>query len=159
MPDATGYFECQQDEEAKKGFMSVPKNLREARKEIKEMLSAMHKKRPIKEIFAIEINGEFAGYVGINDLNEKHSEHRAYVGYCLNKKFRRRGITTEAVKLVTNYAFKKYKLKRIESMCRTFNKASAGVLRNAGFKLEGILRKNKFKNGKYLDDMMFAKIK
>lgn len=44
-------------------------------------------------------------------------------------------------------------------MCRTFNKASARVLEKSGYKLEGILRKNKFKDGKYLDDMLWAKTK
>jgi len=41
---------------------------------------------------------------------------------------------------------KKYKLKRLEGWCRTFNKPSARVLEKSGFKLEGILRKNKCKN-------------
>jgi RimJ/RimL family protein N-acetyltransferase len=108
---------------------------------------------------SIEINGEFAGIVEIHDLNKKYFKHRGSLGYILHPKFRGRGIMAKAVKIMSDYAFKKYRLKRVEAFCRTFNKASAKVLENAGFKLEGILRKNKCKDGKYLDDMVWARIK
>jgi len=159
MSDAKGYFECQQDKEAKKGFMTVPSSVEDAKKEVKKIISQYRRKKPENEQFVIEINNEFAGYVSIDDLNEKHFEHRAGIGYAIHPKFRGKGITTKAVKLITNYAFKKYNLKRIVGWCRTFNKASARVLEKAGYKLEGILRKNKCRDGKYLDDMIWAKVK
>ncbi len=159
MSDFKGYFDCQKDEEARKNFMTTPKNLTEAKKEVKEIVSEYKKKKPSNEHFAIEINGEFAGYAELHDLNRKYHEHKGAIGYCLNKNFRKKGIGTEAVKLVTNYAFRKYKLKRLAGWCRAFNRASSRVLEKAGYKLEGILRKNKFKNGKYMDDMLWAKVK
>lgn len=157
--DAKAYLECHKDKAARRGFITTPKNLNEAKKEVREKISASKKKKPLGETFAIEINGEFAGYVELNRLNIKHHEHQGNIGYCLHKKYRQRGITTKAVKLITAYAFKKYKLKRIDAWCRTFNKASAALLRKAGYKHEGTLRKNKYINGKYLDDMIFAKVK
>ena len=157
--DAKDCFECEQDEEAKRNFMSTPESINEVKKDIKKHLLNYNKKKPSGEQFIIEVNKEFAGWVTLSNLNIKHHEHQATIGYCLSKKFRGKGITTKAVKLVTDYAFKKYKLKRIEGWCRTFNKASARVLEKAGYKLEGILRKNKFKDGEYLDDMVWAKVK
>lgn len=158
LKDAKLYFESQQDKDAKKGFMSTPQTLDEAKKEIKEKLSAM--KKSTGETFAIEIDGEYAGYVEIHDLTTKERyRHTAVIGYCIHPKYRGKGIATRAVKLVTSYAFKKYNLKRISGWCRTFNKASVRVLEKAGYKLEGIMRKNKFKDGKYLDDMIWAKVK
>ena len=68
-------------------------------------------------------------------------------------------MVTESVEKITSYGFDKLKLKRISGYCRTFNKASAKVLERAGYKLEGILRKNKFVKGKYLDDMVWGKVK
>ncbi len=159
MSDAKRYFECFRDKESKRGFMTFPKNLGEAKKEIQEKISAMRKKKPTGETFAIIVDGDFAGYVEIDKVNGKFHEHQANIGYCLDRKFRGKGITTNAVKLITNYAFKKYKLKRIDGWCRTFNKASARVLEKAGYKLEGILRKNKCKNGRYYDDMVWARVK
>ena len=159
MSDVQDSFDCQQDEQAKKGFMSTPKNLAEVKKDIRRNIAQYKQKKPAGQEFVIEIKGEYAGHIGMHSLNEKFEEHKGKIGYCVNKKFRGKGIATEAVKLLTKYAFKKYKLKRIEGWCRTFNKASAGVLKNAGYKLEGILRKNKKKNDKYLDDMVWAKVK
>jgi [ribosomal protein S5]-alanine N-acetyltransferase len=158
MKDAKLYFESQQDDEAKKGFMSTPGTLSEAKEEIKHKLQAMKDKTG--ETLAIEINGEYAGYVELHDITKNpYHKHKAIIGYCMHPKHRGKGITTKAVKLVTAYAFEKYNLKRISGWCRTFNKASARVLEKAGYKLEGIMRKNKFKDGKYLDDMIWAKVK
>lgn len=159
MSDAREYFECQHDAQAERGLMEPPRNLQEARKEIKRFLYDMRKRKPRGETFAIEIREKFVGYVMLRDINRKYREHIAEIGYCLNKKFRNKGIMTSAVKIIIDYAFRKYKLKRVEGKCRTFNKASARVLEKAGLKFEGILRKNKCKNGKYLDDMIFAKIR
>jgi ribosomal-protein-alanine N-acetyltransferase len=151
--DAKVYYECQSDAEAKRNFMSVPKNLIEAKNEISKNLN----KNSLN--FAIEVNGEVAGFVHL-ELNDKPNyKHSAIIGYGIHPKFRGKGLATEAAKLVTEYGFKKLKLKRITGMCRTFNKASARVLEKAGYRLEGILKKNKFKNGKYLDDMLWANVR
>lgn len=158
MGDAKLYLKSQSDKEAKKGFMTTPKNLAEAKKEIRERLVAT--KKGTAETIVIEVKGEYAGFVDIHGLtNTERYKHSAIIGYCTHPKFRGKGITTKAVKLVTDYAFKKYHLKRISGWCRTFNKASARVLEKAGYKLEGIMRKNKFKDGKYLDDMIWAKVR
>jgi len=155
--DAEAYFKTMQDKETQKGFMSVPKTLKDAKKEVKERIHKAHKKTAVT--FVIEINGEYAGHVGIGYENWNLREYRGRIGYCMHPKFRGKGITTEAVKLITEYGFKKLKLKRIVGQCRTFNKASARVLEKAGYKLEGILRKDALKNGKYYDNMVWAKLK
>lgn len=145
--DASSYLECHRDNEAKRNFMSVPKNIAEARREIKNHKGVM---------FAVIFNNQFAGFVHL-ELNDKpRYKHSAIIGFGINQKFRGHGIATKAVKMAVCYGFNKLKLKRISGMCRTFNKASARVMEKAGFKLEGILRKNKFKDGRYLDDMLWA---
>jgi ribosomal-protein-alanine N-acetyltransferase len=159
MMDAKAYFECHQDKEAKKNFMTVPKNLNEAKKELKHSIKNMSRKKPSEEMFAIVVGGKVAGFIWLTEISYGFLKHKASIGYGLHKDFRGRGIGTKAIKLITDYAFKKYKLKRMSTFTRTFNKASARALEKAGYKLEGILRKNKFKDGKYLDDMLFAKVK
>ena len=156
MSDAKRYFEIQQDKDTRRGFMTVPESMKEARKELKMKTADFKKKKPFGESFAIEVKGEFAGFVDLCHLNKKHHEHEGSVSYCIRKEFRGKGITTAAVKLIVKYGFNKYKLKRMEARCRTFNKASAKVLKKAGFKLEGILRKTELKDGRYYDDMVWA---
>lgn len=150
--DAQGYMECHQDKEAKKNFRSVPKNLAEAKKEVKANLKESKK-------FAIEVDGEFAGFISLKLNSHPTYKHSAIVGYGLHSDFRGRGLATKALKLITAYGFNKLKLKRITGYCRGYNKASARVLEKAGYKLEGILKKNKFMHGKYVDDMIWAKVK
>jgi len=151
--DAQGYLECHKDKEAKKNFMSVPKNLKEARAEIKEGLTGE------KLLWAIKVDDKFAGFIHLKlNKNPKH-KHSATIGYGIHPEFRGRGLATGATKLVTKYGLNNLGLVRIDGWCRTFNKASARVMEKAGYKLEGILRKNKFKDGKYLDDMIWAKVK
>jgi RimJ/RimL family protein N-acetyltransferase len=150
--DAEVYLELHKDKYSKRNFMSVPKNLKEARKEITEGVKG-------GTTFAIEVNGEFAGFIHL-ELNKKpHYKHSADVGYGIMPQFRGKGLATKVLKAITSYGFNKLGLKRIWGSCRTFNKASARVLEKAGYKLEGILRKNKFKEGKYLDDMLWAKVR
>ena len=156
LTDAESLYKYQQDKEVKRNMMTIPKTLKETKREIKEM--NLGRKGYIGEVFVIDINGEAVGVISFGQT-DKYNKTKVKVGYWIAKKFRGKGITTKALKLITNYAFKKYKLKRMEGFCRTFNKASARVLKKAGYKFEGILRKNKFKNGKYLDDMIWAKIK
>lgn len=149
LDDAKNIFKYQQDKETKKNFMSVPKSIVEVKKSI-----AKKKKNNFELV--IEVNGEVVGEIGIHDIIQNH---KATMSYWIAQKMRGKGIVTKATKIFTNYVFKKYQLKRISGNARTFNKASARVLEKAGFRMEGILKKNKFGGGKYLDDMVWAKVK
>lgn len=114
-------------------------------------------KKKIQVNFCIEIDGKVAGSVGFNKISK---EHKAEIGYWLAEKYWGKGIMTEVVREVVKFGFEKLKLRRIYAHTFPFNKASAGVLKNNGFKFEGILKKDARKsNGKILDAYVFAKIK
>ncbi|MBU2577101.1 MAG: GNAT family N-acetyltransferase [Nanoarchaeota archaeon] len=159
LSDVQAFFECYRGKNIKEFLLKIPKNLVEAKKELKKRVADLGKGKPFGETFAIEVNGEFAGYVDLSHLNLENSKHKCEIGYALRPRFKGKGLASKATKLLTEYAFKKYKLKRISAMGRAKNKASARVLEKAGYKLEGILRKNKCVEGKYLDDFIYAKLK
>ena len=69
MNDAELYFESQQDKYARKGFMTTPKTLSEAKSEIQGRIKALKEKHGIT--FAIEIDKKYAGYVEIHELTER----------------------------------------------------------------------------------------
>jgi len=104
--------------------------------------------------FAIEIEGKLCGGCGI-----RRKEHQAEIGYWLAKKCWGKGLATEIAKELVKIGFEKMKLKKITARVFIENKASVRVLEKNGFKLEGTLRKEVFKNGKYHDAFIFAKIK
>ena len=149
LSDAEKIFEYLQDAESRRNLMGTPKSVAQVKREFL-------KRGKDSEYFVIEINGDASGSIGIDNIVKGH---KAIISYWLAKKYRGRGITTKAVKIATSYFFKKYKLVRISGSVRTFNIPSAKVLQKAGYKLEGILHKNKLKDGKYLDDMLWAKVR
>ena len=79
------------------------------------------------------------------------------LGFCLNKDYRNKGIMSEAVSLVLDYAFKKMKLKLVSSCCQTDNIASKRVIEKNGFKYEGKIRMyRKLFNKKTCDVYMYS---
>ena len=79
-----------------------------------------------------------------------------YTGFTLDKENNGMGYTTEALKLVVDYAFKELKLHRIEAGAMTDNIASIRVLEKVGFEKEGIAKENLKINGKWTDHQILA---
>ena len=150
LSDAKAYLDCHKDKEARANFSSCPSTLGSARKELQEKTT----KR-----FAIEKDGFMVGFVTFKLNKHPRYKHSAIIGYGMHKDFRGKGIATKAVKAVTEYGFKKLGLRRISGMCRTHNKASIRVLQKAGYKHEGTLRKNKYLKGRFLDDLLWARVR
>jgi [ribosomal protein S5]-alanine N-acetyltransferase len=80
----------------------------------------------------------------------------AFIGYFLDENNNGKGYTTEAVKLMVDYAFKEISLHRIEAGVMPHNLASIRVLEKAGFHKEGLAEKNVKINGKWEDHQVLA---
>lgn len=104
--------------------------------------------------FAILFNGKFVGTLSIENI-DKINKH-ASIGYWIAKPYRSMGIATKAVKLAVSFGFNKLKLKKIYAEVRKNNVPSYKVLERTGFKREGILRKNVFRNGKFYDEYYYG---
>jgi ribosomal-protein-alanine N-acetyltransferase len=89
-------------------------------------------------------------------LNWSNDHKRIEIGYALSRFHWNNGYATEATKAVIDYFFTNSDLVRIEARCRTENIASARVLEKAGMEFEGILRKNVFTKGKYVDLKIYS---
>jgi RimJ/RimL family protein N-acetyltransferase len=106
-------------------------------------------------IFAIDINGEASGGIGLHlqgDIQCKNAE----LGYWLAEPYWGKGIISKAVEQIVDYGFKTWKISRIFARPFGTNIASQKVLEKAGFKLEARLDKTLFKNGEYLDELIYA---
>merc|ERR1711964_838776 len=66
--------------------------------------------------------------------------HKVSIGYWLGEPFWGRGYATEAVRAVTDYAFRELGVSRIEATAYSTNIGSCKVLEKAGFLKEGIQR-------------------
>ena len=107
--------------------------------------------------FAIEINGELAGCIGLVKQTDVY-KLTAEIGYWLGEPFWSMGIMTKAVRLITEYGFTNLGLIRIYTGVFDFNKASQKVLEKAGFKFECIFEKSVLKNNKICDEYRYGLI-
>ena len=78
------------------------------------------------------------------------------LGYDLASPYWRRGIMTEALRLVMRYGFSSLRLNRIQALVVPGNVPSIGLLQKLGFTEEGLLRQYAFFKGRYQDLICFS---
>ena len=105
--------------------------------------------------FAIEVNEKAVGGIGF-ELKTDVERYSAEVGYWLGEEFWGQGICTSALKAATPYALEVYPLNRIFATPFSKNLASIRVLEKAGYRREGIMRRSAFKDGRFLDEVLYA---
>jgi ribosomal-protein-alanine N-acetyltransferase len=74
-----------------------------------------------------------------------------HLGYRLDQQEQGKGYMTEAIKLITDYAFHELKLHRVEANIMPKNKASLRVVEKLGFHNEGLARQYLKINGNWED--------
>lgn len=110
------------------------------------------------KVFAIEVNGEAVGSIGIfpqSDIHEKNAE----IGYWLSEKYWGNDIMPKAIAEIVDYGFRTFDITRIFARPFSTNTGSQRVLEKAGFELEARLKKTLFKNGEYMDELIYVKLK
>jgi len=111
-------------------------------------------RRP-ETFFAIAVGEEAVGGIGFV-LHPDVERVSAEIGYWLAEPFWGRGIVTEALTAVTQYAIDTHKLTRVYAVPFAWNAASCRVLEKAGYVLEARLRDSAIKDGKLTDQMQYA---
>ena len=107
--------------------------------------------------FAIATTDEPIGGIGLVP-GEDVNRHCAELGYWLGEPFWGRGITTNAVRVFTEWAFEHFTLNRIFATPFAANTASARVLEKAGYTREGVLKNAVVKDRMLLDQLMYARL-
>ena len=107
---------------------------------------------------AIVVDGRAVGGVGLQlmtDVNRRSAE----IGYWLGAAYWGRGIATEAITLVTDWAFGAHRLLRLFAQPYAANLASRRVLEKAGYELEGTMRRSAIKDGEVRDQRLYARLR
>ena len=109
--------------------------------------------------FALEQKetGEFVGDCGIDIL--AHEPRLARIGYTIARPYWNRGLATEAVLALVDYAFASFPLHRITASADPRNRASCRVLEKAGFVKEGHFRQSEWFKGAWADDVLYARLR
>lgn len=106
-------------------------------------------------ILAIAVDGQAAGGIGLHPQSDIHCKN-AELGYWLGEPFWGQGIMTGAIRLMVGYGFANWDFTRIFARPFGANIASQRALEKAGFVLEGRFEKTLYKNGEFLDELIYA---
>lgn len=104
----------------------------------------------------VEVQGQFTaiGYAGLFDVDilTRKGELRILLGapYC------GKGLGTEATKLILNFGFRRLGLQRIWLGVTDANIAAVRAYEKCGFKREGILRRDLFRDGRFYDSIRMS---
>ncbi|MBU7042924.1 MAG: GNAT family N-acetyltransferase [Theionarchaea archaeon] len=116
---------------------------------------AMVKDAAVK-VYAIEtIEGEYIGNVGFHDidLHNRKAELGIFIG---EQTLWDRGLGTETINLALNMAFKGLNLNKVYVKTFSRNKRAQTCFEKVHFIKEGILREDFFKNGEYIDCIVYS---
>ena len=108
--------------------------------------------------FAIEFQGRAAGGIGFSLMQDVY-RRTAEIGYWIGEPFWGRGIATDALMAVTEYAFENHDLARIYAGVFGWNPASMRVLEKAGYTREAIHRNAITKLDHLLDEHIFVRLR
>ncbi|SHE36359.1 Protein N-acetyltransferase, RimJ/RimL family [Marinitoga hydrogenitolerans DSM 16785] len=109
-----------------------------------------------KYTFAIEKieDNKYIGGCGINEIDWKNSV--ATVGIFIGKPFWNKGYGTEAMKLLVNFVFNEMNINKVKLSVFSFNKRAIRSYEKIGFKVEGVLREEIFRDGIYHDEIIMG---
>ncbi len=107
---------------------------------------------------AIDVDGKAVGGIGFlfkEDIYRRSVE----IGYWLGEEYWGRGIMTEAVRAMKEYAFANFDVCRVYACVFEWNHASMRVLDKAGFECEARLKKEITKNGVDIDEYIYSVVR
>ena len=158
MADAEGMFAMLSDSESMKYWCDRPiSDIEGALKALRKDLESDAQGNSLCWAVTLKGQDEMIGKCILFQFSQEN--HRAEIGYILNRKYWRQGLTYQALGAVIDFAFNTLKLHRIEADIDTENLASIGLLEKLGFKREGLFRERWFVYDEWQDSVMLGLIK
>jgi len=128
-----------------------------SKEELKNWIQTTWKEREQKKAFTfaiIEVNDkEIIGTIRLKIVNMISRRADISIGI-FNPIFRDKGLGTESLKLLIDFAFNTMNFLSLELKVFTNNKRAISCYEKLGFKKVGVRRKADFVDGKYLDDLV-----
>jgi RimJ/RimL family protein N-acetyltransferase len=110
-------------------------------------------------VWGIEVQGQIAGCISVRP-ESGWMRCNAEVGYWIGQAYWRRGITSEALSLVTAWAWASLpEVTRLFAPIFAWNERSQGVARKCGYVKEAELRRSAIKAGQVIDRVQWAAIR
>ena len=103
----------------------------------------------------IEVDGKFCGQLTVGNII-RGALRSGWIGYWVAKDVGGQGVATAALALGLDHCFGPVGLHRVEATVRPENLASQAVLRNVGFRQEGVLERYLDVDGSWRDHLLVA---
>jgi len=110
--------------------------------------------------FAIETlaDEKYIGGCGLNSIDWKNSV--AAVGIFIgDKEYWGKGYGTDVMKVLIKFIFEQVNIHKIKLNVYSFNERAIKCYEKCGFKVEGVLRQEIFRDGRYYDEIIMGLLK
>lgn len=154
--DAEFIFNMMQDKEYQKHYLErlIPKNLNEAKNEVKKYIRDHQNK--FAYYFIVEEEKTKIGFLDIYKIMQK--DKRASIGYGIKKEYWGKGYGTKMCQTGLKFIKTKLKIHSVEATAEPNNIASCKVLEKNGFEKIGTIKDYYINKGKYVDRVLYWKI-
>lgn len=131
-----------------------PKSYEKAREEFEQRINS-------NDVMAFSVmlreNDQHIGLVELYGIEDY--ERKCYWGIILTKEYWRQGYGTEAAEMLLEYVFKDLGFRRLKSYTHSGNKMSIAFQEKVGFVREGVLRREYFFGGEYVDGIDYGMLR
>lgn len=149
--DANSMARVFNNEEIYRTTYGIPKNYTKsyAKWWIKYLHSNAENKTGYEFGMFLKDSGVYIGNLGVINIISAHN--RGDITYLIEPSLWGRGFATEGGEAMKRLAFEALRLNRLGGCCMSCNKASRRVMEKLGFKYEGTIRNELYKDGIYYD--------
>ena len=102
----------------------------------------------------IWFQGNLAGIIGYQNLDWVNQS--TTIGYWVGASFQGNGLATQACSALVDWAFREWRLNRVEVRCATENYRSRAVPERLGFSQEGIIRQGEWLYDHFVDLVIYG---
>ncbi len=110
-------------------------------------------------LLVAEVKGQVVGNLGLHPAGRARRRHAASVGMAVRDDFQNRGVGTALLRAAIEVADHWLNYLRLELTVYTDNAPALALYRKFGFVVEGTLVDYAFRNGRYVDTYMMARLR
>ncbi len=128
--------------------------------QVKDHYERVRKDENLLQLAVVENGGEHeecCGLVKFYNIDRVHQ--KAEIRIIIAPGCQNKGIGTKAIEKACDLAFGRMNLHRMYAYVLDFNTASQKMFEKCGFKKEGILKEDKFSGGKFVDVIMYGRVR
>lgn len=150
------FFAASNDEQLYANMSGTfPKTIEECEAAVKVYASSTDKTEYIR---AIKVDNQIVGCIAAFFETGMYCKN-AELAYWIGKEYRGKGIMAQAVQCMADELFSVFGIHRIWARPFAHNVGSRRVLEKCGFVYEGLFKEDVYKNGEFIDSVVYALLK